>query len=196
MHLKFLALLVLPSRGLAAIAKIPEIPSRDLSSSLAPRAISPDGSCGGAVGYTCPTGNCCSQFGYWYEIACHVAICSIHSSFPYANPRRFISNSGSSDAFCGNGCQASFGSCGIQPPPPPDGSCGGANSVKCGDGLCCSQYGYWYAFLPISLVNRNRSVFLEAAVYPVCFTKLKFYFLWLILSYTGRCLLTVILSLL
>lgn len=27
--------------------------------------VSPDGSCGGSQGYTCSTGHCCSQYGYW-----------------------------------------------------------------------------------------------------------------------------------
>jgi hypothetical protein len=27
--------------------------------------ISPDNTCGGTNGYTCPTGSCCSQYGYW-----------------------------------------------------------------------------------------------------------------------------------
>ena len=27
---------------------------------------SPDGTCGGNQGYVCSTGNCCSQFGFWY----------------------------------------------------------------------------------------------------------------------------------
>ena len=70
----YLALLAFPVLGLAAVANIPRVPSRDLSSPLEPRGISPDGSCAGSQGYTCATGNCCSQFGFWCETACRLTI--------------------------------------------------------------------------------------------------------------------------
>jgi peptidoglycan/xylan/chitin deacetylase (PgdA/CDA1 family) len=50
----------------------------------AKRAVSPDGSCGPANGYTCPGSSpCCSQWGWC----------------------------GSGNAYCGAGCQAGFGTC-------------------------------------------------------------------------------------
>lgn len=36
---------------------------RDLPDRLAKRVVSPDNSCGGTNGYTCSTGQCCSQYG-------------------------------------------------------------------------------------------------------------------------------------
>ena len=85
---------------------------------------SPDGSCGGSNGYVCQGtsfGNCCSVNGWC----------------------------GSSDAYCGNDCQASFGTCsGVAPDPSfvsPDGTCGGANSYTCirsAFGGCCSVNGW------------------------------------------------------
>lgn len=49
------------------------------------RAISPDGTCGGAKGYTCPgSAKCCSQWGWC----------------------------GSTAEYCGTGCQPGFGTCG------------------------------------------------------------------------------------
>ena len=69
--------------------------------------------------------------------------------FPLADPRLSIYNSGSSNSFCGNGCQSSFGSCGSLSPPPPHGSCGSPQNVTCGNGLRCSKWGYWYASLVV-----------------------------------------------
>ncbi|CAL8575991.1 hypothetical protein XPA_001885 [Xanthoria parietina] len=54
--------------------------------------VSPDATCGGTKGYTClgsSFGNCCSPNGWC----------------------------GSTSAYCGNGCQTAFGSCGTNPPP-------------------------------------------------------------------------------
>ncbi|KAL9944436.1 hypothetical protein ACHAQF_008412 [Verticillium nonalfalfae] len=45
--------------------------------------VSPDGSCGGTNGYTCTTGNCCSQYGFC----------------------------GATTGHCGTGCQRAFGIC-------------------------------------------------------------------------------------
>lgn len=63
----------------------------------AKRAVSPDGTCGPANGYTCPSSlPCCSQWGWC----------------------------GTSVDYCGAGCQAGFGTCnggGNPPPPPPPG---------------------------------------------------------------------------
>jgi hypothetical protein len=59
---------------------------------LSKRTTSPDGSCGGSSGYVCPNGECCSAYGFC----------------------------GSSDAYCGTGCQSAYGDCtGSTPPPPP-----------------------------------------------------------------------------
>ena len=90
-----------------------------------------DGTCGGPKGETCqgsPFGNCCSKSGWC----------------------------GSTDGYCGNGCQAGFGACGsgsTTPPPtkPPmkistNGSCGGSTGFICEGssfGNCCSATGWW-----------------------------------------------------
>jgi len=53
---------------------------------IAPTAVSPDGTCGGSTGYTCigfPEGSCCSQYGHC----------------------------GSTDDYCGAGCNPLFGTC-------------------------------------------------------------------------------------
>jgi hypothetical protein len=52
--------------------------------------VTPDGSCGGSNQFTCQgsfSGNCCSQYNFC----------------------------GSTDAYCGTGCQSAFGSCGSAP---------------------------------------------------------------------------------
>ena len=140
------ALLAYPTIVVAVTARILTIfPSQAAFSPLEPRQISPDGSCGGSNKYTCSAGNCCSQFGFWYETACHLSAALL--LVPSADPKRSIFNSGSSSAFCGNGCQSTFGSCGTLSPPPPDGSCGGTQNVTCENGLCCSEFGFWYASL-------------------------------------------------
>lgn len=54
--------------------------------------------------------------------------------------------SGSTDAFCGTGCQPDFGICGTKTISP-DGSCGGTNGYICPGTTCCSKYFYWYGFL-------------------------------------------------
>jgi hypothetical protein len=108
-----------------------------------PGIISLDGSCGGLLGHVCGNNLCCSPYGFC----------------------------GSSNAYCGLGCQPRFGTCpnpGTIPssissdvpvpaasspaPSPipagtvsPDGSCGGANGYTCvGDGVsvCCSKWGW------------------------------------------------------
>ncbi|KAH8901135.1 glycoside hydrolase/deacetylase [Thozetella sp. PMI_491] len=82
---------------------------------------SPNGHCGSNNGgYTCAGtsfGRCCSQFGYC----------------------------GTSDLFCGSGCQSGYGSCGITPTQ--DGTCsansGGRYSCTGSSfGRCCSYWGY------------------------------------------------------
>jgi len=89
--------------------------------------ISPDSTCGGSNGYICPSGQCCSQYG-WCD---------------------------SGSEYCGDGCQIAYGSCtGTSAPPPPSGGsgsnpppntltgeCGPSSGYGCGS-LCCSQYGY------------------------------------------------------
>jgi hypothetical protein len=63
-----------------------------------------------------------------------------------------LSDCGSSDAFCGTGCQSDSGDCAVQSalpsptgaPSSPDGSCGGAAGYSCSGtafGNCCSQWG-------------------------------------------------------
>ncbi|KAF2272019.1 FAD-binding domain-containing protein [Westerdykella ornata] len=100
--------------------------------------VSPDGTCGGANGYTCLNsafGNCCSQYGWC----------------------------GSTTGHCGTGCNPAFGTCTNNPPPSStvrssstpqptptkrvstDGSCAGTNGYTClGStfGNCCSQWGW------------------------------------------------------
>ncbi|OAL44265.1 hypothetical protein IQ07DRAFT_463352, partial [Pyrenochaeta sp. DS3sAY3a] len=56
---------------------------------------------------------------------------------------------GSTDAYCGGGCQPGFGSCTIVTTPgtrlSPDGTCGGTTGYSCpgsGFGNCCSSYGW------------------------------------------------------
>jgi len=80
---------------------------------------STNGLCGGKNG-VCPDDLCCSQYGYC----------------------------GSSDEYCGKGCQSEFGKCGkkstnstASKKVSTNGQCGGNNGV-CPDNLCCSQYGY------------------------------------------------------
>ena len=135
------ALLAYPTIVVAVTARIlPNFPFQAVFSPLEPRQISPDGSCGGSNQYTCSAGNCCSQFGFWYEAACHPFAALLF--VPSADPNRSIFNSGSSSSFCGNGCQSTFGSCGTLSPPPPDGSCGSAQNVTCQNGLCYSENGF------------------------------------------------------
>ncbi|GKT45179.1 chitin deacetylase ARB_04768 [Colletotrichum spaethianum] len=87
--------------------------------------ISNDGNCGTGAGKTClgsAFGNCCSKNGYC----------------------------GSTDDYCGAGCQSGFGNCTVAASTGPvingDGSCGPKyNNGTClgsAFGNCCSQYGY------------------------------------------------------
>ena len=60
------------------------------TSALKARAVSPDSSCSGSAGYTClgsSFGSCCSAYGWC----------------------------GSTDAYCGTGCQSAFGTCDSDP---------------------------------------------------------------------------------
>lgn len=90
---------------------------------------SPDETCGGSNAYICPSGQCCSQYGWC----------------------------GTTTDYCGTGCQSAFGTCagGTAPPPPPSGgnggtsggtspdeTCGGSNGYTCPSGQCCSQWGW------------------------------------------------------
>ena len=90
-------------------------------------AISPDNSCGGTVGYTCPGTGCCSEHGWC----------------------------GSSAAYCGVGCQSAFGRCGASPttsatalptstifPISPDETCGSDAGYRCSANSCCSEHGW------------------------------------------------------
>jgi peptidoglycan/xylan/chitin deacetylase (PgdA/CDA1 family) len=94
---------------------------------LASAIVSPDNSCGGSKGYTCPSGKCCSQYGWC----------------------------GSTSSYCGTGCQSAFGICGTiitssTAPVPnptalpisPDNSCGSDVGYRCSANACCSQYGW------------------------------------------------------
>ncbi|KAI6360390.1 hypothetical protein MCOR25_006759 [Pyricularia grisea] len=85
--------------------------------------ISQDATCGSASGATCQGsvfGNCCSQYGWC----------------------------GSSDAYCGGGCQSAFGTCngattasGLTVSE--DATCGeGVTCIGSGFGDCCSSYGW------------------------------------------------------
>jgi len=84
---------------------------------------SPDGSCGGVNGYTCfygAFGNCCSSSGWC----------------------------GSTTAYCGGGCQTTFGVCSSPPAGQPissNGQCGGSAGQTCTAstfGNCCSSSGW------------------------------------------------------
>lgn len=72
--------------------------------------------CGQGIG-NCEGGLCCSQYGWC----------------------------GTTSAYCGTGCQPSFGACTPPSSPPPtstNGRCGPSFNLKCPTGQCCSQYGY------------------------------------------------------
>lgn len=98
--------------------------------------VSPDATCGGTDGYTCLGsfyGDCCSSSGYC----------------------------GTTNVYCGQGCQSAFGNCtstvgGLVVST--DGTCG--SGITCEGstyGNCCSQYGYWYVGFLISFdVFTNR----------------------------------------
>ncbi|KAH8195227.1 hypothetical protein TruAng_010610 [Truncatella angustata] len=104
------------------------------------RDVSPDDTCGntgaGSSGYTCPTGTCCSQYGYC----------------------------GNTTDYCTSGCQSTFGVCTLTSGDDsassttdvvsssatdtvsPDLTCGttgaGTAGYTCQTGMCCSAYGY------------------------------------------------------
>jgi hypothetical protein len=87
--MKAIALTLLAIAGplaLAAPAACP-VPAPAASPEAVVRAvasnISPDETCGGASGYTCPTGQCCSKYGWC----------------------------GTTAAYCGADCQSGFGTC-------------------------------------------------------------------------------------
>jgi len=79
--------------------------------------ISTDGKCGKENGNTkCPNNECCSQYGYC----------------------------GTTNGYCGAGCQSEFGQCGNSDETIPiedDRECG-EGIGSCGKGFCCSEYGY------------------------------------------------------
>ncbi|CRK11988.1 hypothetical protein BN1723_009563, partial [Verticillium longisporum] len=82
-----------------------------------PGSVSTDGTCGGKNGWKCPTGNCCSRFGFCGATADH----------------------------CAPGCQSDFGFCPTPTPGSnvsPDGTCGGSNKFVCASGTCCSKNGF------------------------------------------------------
>jgi len=77
--------------------------------------VSTNGKCGAEDG-KCPTGKCCSKYGYC----------------------------GTSEKHCGTGCQSEFGQCGNINgiiPVSTNGKCGEADG-RCPNGQCCSKYGY------------------------------------------------------
>lgn len=41
----------------------------DVLHTLTKKTVSPDNSCGGSSEYICPTGQCCSQYDFWYAAA-------------------------------------------------------------------------------------------------------------------------------
>ncbi|KAL6628661.1 RNI-like protein [Neocallimastix sp. 'constans'] len=73
-----------------------------------------NGRCGKDIG-KCPTGECCSKYGYC----------------------------GTSDKYCGKGCQSEFGKCDTSKDTSKNsgGKCG-KEFGKCPTGECCSEYGY------------------------------------------------------
>ena len=79
------------------------------------RPISTDGICGRRNEKRCPSGECCSTFGYC----------------------------GSSDDFCIYYCDPKYSDCkGSNEGISTDGKCGKLNSKRCPPGECCSTYGY------------------------------------------------------
>ncbi|KAL6597702.1 coth protein-domain-containing protein [Neocallimastix sp. 'constans'] len=95
--------------------------SNNTSPSTSPT--SDDGRCG-SNGRICPNNECCSQYGYC----------------------------GTTDEYCGSGCQSEFGRCNSSGNPSsnntpskvpisPDYHCG-PNNGACANNECCSQYGY------------------------------------------------------
>jgi len=77
---------------------------------------STNGKCGSKDG-KCPNNECCSKYGYC----------------------------GTSDKYCGTGCQSEFGQCGTSSAPSlptsTNGRCGSKDG-KCPNNECCSKYGY------------------------------------------------------
>ncbi|ORX42973.1 glycoside hydrolase/deacetylase [Piromyces finnis] len=70
--------------------------------------------CGSGYG-SCPSGQCCSKYGYC----------------------------GTSSAYCDAGCQSSYGKCNSSASTlSSDGRCGTGYGTKCPSGQCCSKYGY------------------------------------------------------
>ncbi|KAF2793366.1 carbohydrate-binding module family 18 protein, partial [Melanomma pulvis-pyrius CBS 109.77] len=91
------------------------------STPATPAKISTDATCGGTKGFTClksAFGNCCSQYGYC----------------------------GKTNAYCGTGCNAKFGTCNGSPAVSTTARCGkGFTAFTCTGskyGDCCSQYSY------------------------------------------------------
>ncbi|KAI8804505.1 hypothetical protein BJ742DRAFT_453101 [Cladochytrium replicatum] len=84
------------------------------SSGPLPTITSPDGSCGTQAGgvYLCPTGTCCSQFGFC----------------------------GSTTAHCGDNCQKEFGTCSTGSAPGRCGPHDGGSACPAGE--CCSVHGF------------------------------------------------------
>ena len=80
------------------------------------KLVSTNGKCGVGKGYTvCPSGQCCSKKGYC----------------------------GTTSAYCGTGCQSSFGKCTTTSKVSTDGTCGpDHDNMVCPSGECCSKYGY------------------------------------------------------
>lgn len=78
-----------PSATVAPAASLSAAPAATSTSTRAPAAsagafpLSTDGTCGAAVGFSCPNSLCCSQYGYC----------------------------GSSSGYCGGGCQSAYGYC-------------------------------------------------------------------------------------
>ncbi|TGZ78918.1 glycoside hydrolase/deacetylase [Ascodesmis nigricans] len=99
----------------------PSRSSKPSNNNAASGGLSLDGRCGmtgagNGQGKYCPTGMCCSQYGW----------CGTESDH------------------CGTGCQSAFGGCGNQKPViiSPDWTCGGSNGYTCPSGYCCSEYGW------------------------------------------------------
>jgi len=106
----------------SAPTKTSSVPASSAPPSTPSGKPTPDDTCGGSNGYTCKSGECCSQWGWC----------------------------GTGSEFCGTGCQIAYGTCtstggggGTTPPiTSPDDSCGGTTGYTCGGNQCCSQYGW------------------------------------------------------
>ncbi|KAI1623842.1 hypothetical protein EDD37DRAFT_592170 [Exophiala viscosa] len=126
-------------------------PGNDLFLPLRSRAVSPDNTCGGSNGYTCPSSMpCCSKYGWCGSTADYCGTECQATSLPCCSRYGFC---GSTSEYCASpGCQPSYGTCSVAgsassstaiSTTSPDNSCGGNNGYICPPNLqCCSRYGW------------------------------------------------------